>query len=67
MADIPDRGPQLKAVNIFFLVVTLVAILLRGYVRLAMVKAFGIDDYLMVLATVRGHSSAQRTFLEGHV
>lgn len=67
MADIPDRGPQLKAINIFFLVVTLVAILLRSYVRLAMVKAFGVDDYLMVLATVCGRPFAHGVFEEGQV
>ncbi|KXJ91809.1 hypothetical protein Micbo1qcDRAFT_57932 [Microdochium bolleyi] len=52
MADIADRGPELRAVNIFFLTITLVSMALRCYVRIGMVKAFGTDDWLMVLATI---------------
>ena len=50
---VPNRGPELRGVNIFFLVVTLISISLRCYVRLGMVKAFGMDDWLMLGATVR--------------
>lgn len=56
MADIepvPNRGPQLLGVNIFFLIIALLACLLRMYTRLFMVKAFGTDDGLMLLSTVR--------------
>ncbi|KAH7026740.1 uncharacterized protein B0I36DRAFT_424370 [Microdochium trichocladiopsis] len=70
MAEIPDRGPQLRAVNIFFVTITLVAMSLRCYVRIGMVKAFGVDDYLMVLATVffclyTGFSTAGVTYGTG--
>ena len=56
MADVepvPNRGPQLLGVNIFFLIIALTACLLRMYTRLFMVKAFGVDDGLMLLSTVR--------------
>lgn len=51
--DVPNRGPELMGVNIAFLVAALVSILLRCYVRAFMVKAFGVDDWLMVVASVR--------------
>lgn len=52
MADIPNRGPQLIAVVAVLLVFSLTAIILRCYVRISLVKAFGVDDYLMVFAMV---------------
>ncbi|KAK7425045.1 hypothetical protein QQZ08_008321 [Neonectria magnoliae] len=52
MADIENRGPQLLAVNITFLTTALICILLRCYVRIFMVHAFGTDDWLMVVGTV---------------
>jgi hypothetical protein len=48
----PNRGPELLAVNIAFVTTAVLACALRIYVRLMMVKAFGRDDWLMVLATV---------------
>jgi hypothetical protein len=36
------------------LVLAVVAVLLRIYVRVFMIKSFGADDYLMVIALVRG-------------
>ncbi|KAK3940935.1 hypothetical protein QBC46DRAFT_113282 [Diplogelasinospora grovesii] len=45
-----DRGPELSAVNISFLVVAVIAISLRCIVRVGIVKAFGIDDWLMAFA-----------------
>ncbi|KAL3959507.1 hypothetical protein ACCO45_004624 [Purpureocillium lilacinum] len=51
--DAPNRGPELLAVNIFFCVLAGVIVLLRCYSRAALVKAFGLDDWLMILATVR--------------
>ncbi|GFP60294.1 hypothetical protein ACSS6W_000105 [Trichoderma asperelloides] len=50
MADIPNRGPQLIAVVAVLLVFSLTATILRCYVRISLVKAFGVDDYLMVFA-----------------
>ncbi|KAG9189862.1 hypothetical protein G6011_06730 [Alternaria panax] len=49
---IPNRGPELLAVNIAFVTTAILACLLRIYVRIRMVKAFGRDDWLMVLATL---------------
>ncbi|KAF3035053.1 hypothetical protein E8E11_003338 [Didymella keratinophila] len=48
---IPNRGPELIGVNIAFLATAIIANLLRCIVRVKMVKAFGIDDWLMVGAT----------------
>jgi hypothetical protein len=50
--SVPNRGPELVAVNLTFTVAALIANMLRCYVRMAMVKAFGLDDWLMSLATV---------------
>jgi hypothetical protein len=49
---IENRGPELMAVNITFLTAALISMILRAYVRSVMVKAFGIDDWLMVVGTV---------------
>ncbi|KAK1908997.1 hypothetical protein P3342_011074 [Pyrenophora teres f. teres] len=49
---VPNRGPELLAVNIAFVTTAILACLLRCYVRIFMVKAFGRDDWLMVIATV---------------
>ncbi|UKZ82889.1 hypothetical protein TrVFT333_010689 [Trichoderma virens FT-333] len=46
-----NRGPQLLAVNIFFGIVALITVILRGYTRAFIVKAFGADDWLMFAAT----------------
>ena len=48
-----NRGPQLLGVNLLFLILAVIATTLRCYVRLVMVRAFGLDDWLMVAATVR--------------
>lgn len=52
MGDVPNRGPQLIAVVAVLLTFSLTAIILRCYVRISLVKAFGVDDYLMVFSTV---------------
>ncbi|KAH6682206.1 hypothetical protein F5X68DRAFT_242835 [Plectosphaerella plurivora] len=49
---IENRGPELLGVNVAFLAAALVSILLRCYVRVFMVKAFGVDDWLMIVAAV---------------
>lgn len=49
---IPDRGPELIGVNISFLATAIIANVLRCIVRVKMVKAFGVDDWLMVASTV---------------
>lgn len=47
-----NRGPQLRAVCIFFLTVATVSVALRSYVRVRLVKKFGIEDWFMVAAWV---------------
>lgn len=49
---IDNRGPELIGVNIAFLVTAIIANALRCIVRVKMVKAFGVDDCLMVASTV---------------
>lgn len=51
-SSVPNRGRTLVAVNITFAVAAVLANILRCYVRLGMVKAFGNDDWLMAFATV---------------
>lgn len=47
-----NRGPQLAGVAITMLTLACVSMALRGYVRIRITKAFGIDDWFMVAATV---------------
>lgn len=47
-----NRGPDLLGVNITFCVLAGVIVILRCYTRAVLVKAFGLDDWTMVLATV---------------
>jgi hypothetical protein len=49
---IPNRGPELIGVNVAFLATAIIANALRCVVRVKMVKAFGVDDWLMVASTV---------------
>jgi len=48
-----DRGPQVAAVAILFLILSWIAVSLRCYVRICMIKNFGADDWLAVGALVR--------------
>ncbi|KAI0124885.1 hypothetical protein BJ170DRAFT_480041 [Xylariales sp. AK1849] len=48
---VQNRGPQLFAVDVFFMTIAIITCLLRCYVRGFMVKAFGVDDWLMAFAT----------------
>jgi hypothetical protein len=50
---ISHRGSQLAAVNITGLTLAVIVTSLRCYVRGRMLKAFGVDDWLMLAATVR--------------
>jgi hypothetical protein len=47
-----DRGPQVSGVSTLFLVLTWIFISMRIYCRLVIVKCFGLDDYLAVIAQV---------------
>jgi hypothetical protein len=51
-SHVPNRGPELLAVDILFMSLAVISNALRCYVRIRMVKAFGLDDWLMSLATV---------------
>ncbi|EAT91617.2 hypothetical protein SNOG_00122 [Parastagonospora nodorum SN15] len=48
--SIPNRGPELLGVNIAFVATAVLAYMLRVFVRVKMVKAFGFDDWLMGMA-----------------
>jgi hypothetical protein len=50
MAD--DRSLVVKAVPAVFLSIACLTVILRCYVRLFVVKAFGVDDGAMVLSMV---------------
>ncbi|KAI1339070.1 hypothetical protein F5Y15DRAFT_93254 [Xylariaceae sp. FL0016] len=47
-----DRGPQLRAVNLTFLAVSIITTVLRSYTRGSLLKAFGRDDWTMLVANV---------------
>ena len=49
---IPNRGPELVGVNVAFMATAFLANALRCIVRVKMVKAFGVDDWLMVASMV---------------
>ncbi|KAF9699097.1 hypothetical protein EKO04_003332 [Ascochyta lentis] len=49
---IPNRGPELVGVNLAFVATAIIANALRCIVRVKMVKAFGVDDWLMVASTI---------------
>ncbi|KAJ8106098.1 hypothetical protein OPT61_g9766 [Boeremia exigua] len=49
---VPSRAPELIGVNIAFLATAIIANALRCIVRVKMVKAFGVDDWLMVASTI---------------
>ncbi|KAL0264573.1 hypothetical protein SLS55_000523 [Diplodia seriata] len=47
-----NRGPELFAVTVVMVVMAFISTVLRCYVRLGMVKAWGIDDWFMLAATL---------------
>ncbi|KAF5667225.1 integral membrane protein PTH11 [Fusarium heterosporum] len=51
-SHVETRGPELLVVNVVFWSLAFITCLLRAYVRCFIVKAFRIDDWLMVLATI---------------
>lgn len=52
MATSDNRGPQVRAVACTLFSLAIAALLLRIYVRVKIKKAFGWDDWFMVLAMV---------------
>lgn len=57
-----NRGTSLAIIAGVFCGLAFVAVSLRCYVRIRLVKAFGLDDYFMVAAEVRHvlHHSSRR-------
>lgn len=51
-----DRGPEIAAVAILFLTLTLISVGLRCYVRTVLIKSFGLDDWFAVASLVGFHS-----------
>ncbi|KAK8017714.1 hypothetical protein PG993_014040 [Apiospora rasikravindrae] len=47
-----NRGPQLLAVVITFLIIATAANVMRCYTRIGVVKAFGVDDWTMLIAYI---------------
>ncbi|EGX93830.1 integral membrane protein, putative [Cordyceps militaris CM01] len=47
-----NRGPELLGINITFCIITCSIVLLRCYTRAFIVKAFGVDDWIIILATM---------------
>lgn len=47
-----DKGPELFGVAVAFLILSWIAVTLRVYVRVWMLKSFGLDDYLIVASQV---------------
>lgn len=51
------NAPEILAITSTFFAAALLIVLLRCYVRIIMLKVFGIDDYVMVFAMVRTNDS----------
>jgi hypothetical protein len=47
-----DRSGELRAIGIAFLVVPLITVLARCYVRIYIIKKFAVDDWLAVVTMV---------------
>lgn len=56
-----NRGPEVEAVAILFLILAWVFVALRCYVRIFMIKSFGTDDWLAVFALVSTFSTPNPT------
>lgn len=52
MMQLEGRAPEFFTILVVMIVFAVVSTALRVFVRLRLVKAFGIDDYFMVAATV---------------
>jgi hypothetical protein len=50
--SVPNRGPELQAVCYTLAVSSVIAVALRIYVRVRLVKNFGLDDWFMCSALV---------------
>lgn len=59
-----NRGPQIVAVTVALLVLSIVAVGLRCFVRASLTKSFQADDWLMVLALVSSTVESVRYALQ---
>src|SRR5277367_5255441 len=53
-----DRGTRIAAVGIALYTLSLVAVSVRCYIRVCLIRSFGYDDWLIVTALVRLQSKA---------
>ncbi len=58
--DTSTNASSILAINGFFCGFTILVVLARVYVRAIMLKTFGVDDYLIVAATVRNFFFSSR-------
>lgn len=52
-----NRGPEVEAVAILFLTLAWIFVILRCYVRTILMKSFGTDDWLAIVALVSNFST----------
>jgi hypothetical protein len=57
---VPNRGPELQAVGYILIVSAAITLMLRCYVRVFLVKSFGLDDWAMCVAMVRTRKANAR-------
>lgn len=50
-----NNAPQILAITGSFFTAAALVVILRCYVRIKMLKVFGVDDYVMLVAMVSGH------------
>jgi hypothetical protein len=56
-----DRGSQIAVVSIAFVVTTWLFVSIRVYIRGWMIKALGLDDWLMVITLVGSYIDGMYT------
>ena len=63
---VEDRGPQLTAVCIAFITLATIAVSLRAYVRLLLLKVFGVEDAFMIVAWVSQNAGATKSSVQAN-
>jgi hypothetical protein len=58
-----NNAHRILAITSSFFTIAIVVVLLRCYVRIAMLKVFGPDDYMMAVAAVSANASKTRSTL----
>ncbi|KAK0674164.1 hypothetical protein QBC41DRAFT_72261 [Cercophora samala] len=62
--DAPTIGPLITGVSTALTFLSLVTVCLRVYVRAAMIKAFGVDDYLILITWIAAAGFAVVTIIQ---